>query len=331
MERADITQGSGSRGREAVDRRWVRGTLCVARRGVESSLGGINVPRTDTENAVSNLPTAVASTLDELGAKSEGGRWICPHCRTKVFDGDLAGEVFCCRLCCHRMREELQRWGVLDLLAETRRGAEELVQKVVPGVVAREVRLEGDWCVAGPLETTTVSKKTVEEQIEKHHAHHDPPQSAILGVQCIEKKHNRSAELRGVGTLATPTSRQLMKNGTHLEVNRLCTWGPRWRRKNVISKITGHLRTEARRIRSNAQDKLNTPFKRERNRKRAERRAGIGRLRTYILEHESGDSLRAAGWTLVGRSSGGHWSSSRKGRSRRPETEGPKWVYDTAL
>lgn len=280
---------------------------------------------------MSNLPSAVESTLEEIGAEKERKRWVCPHCKETIFEGDLVGERFWCRLCCQKMKEKLQCWGVLEMLSEARRGAAELVQELVPGVAAREVGLRGDWVVAGPLKTTTVSKKVVKEHIDKHHEHHDPPQSAILGVRCVEKKYNGSTEVRGVGTLATPTARQLMKRGTHLEVNRLCTWGPAWRRKNVVSKMTGHLRTEARRVRSNAQEDLNTSFNNERDRKRAERRAGIERLRTYILEGESGASLRAAGWKLVGRSEGGSWTASREGRARRPKTEGPKWVYDTGI
>lgn len=284
---------------------------------------------------MSALPQAARSTLLALGAtrlaSGAAGKWRCPHCDKQVFQSDLEGERFHCRVCCGRMQHKLQAWGFFDILSQTRRGQESLVQQSVPGVVARQVETSGDWTIAGPLLIETVSKQEVKWAIERHHEHHEPPQSAILGVRCAEKLYTGETALRGVGTLSTPTSRRLMQKGTHLEVNRLCTWGPKWRRHNVISRISGQLREEARRLRSEAQETLeNAPTRRD-GPSQAQRRAGIGRLRTYILERESGASLRAGGWYLVGRSEGGSWARSREGRSRRPKTEGAKWVYDTPL
>lgn len=47
---------------------------------------------------------------------------------------------------------------------------------------------------------------------------------------------------------------------------------------------------------------------------RAARAMGYTRLITYILSDESGVSLAASGWALVGKAGGGSWS--RKGRPR---------------
>ena len=47
---------------------------------------------------------------------------------------------------------------------------------------------------------------------------------------------------------------------------------------------------------------------------RAARALGYRRLITYTLQSESGTSLRAAGWRLVGEAGGGPWN--RKGRPR---------------
>lgn len=46
---------------------------------------------------------------------------------------------------------------------------------------------------------------------------------------------------------------------------------------------------------------------------RAARALGFLRLGTYILREESGASLRAAGWRLIGEAGGGKW-----GRKQRP-------------
>ncbi|MGL4442443.1 MAG: XF1762 family protein [Alsobacter sp.] len=50
---------------------------------------------------------------------------------------------------------------------------------------------------------------------------------------------------------------------------------------------------------------------------RAARALGYLRLGTYILSEESGVSLRAAGWRLVGEAGGGKW-----GRKMRPRVDG---------
>lgn len=276
------------------------------------------------------LPDPVQSTLKQIGTEREQGEWRCPFCSGAVISGDLVGEEFACRVCCGRMDQELKRWGVWDLLRRLRRGKEQLVQKAVPGVTARRVA-EGSWKVAGPLKTEPVSKGDVESFIDQHHRHHGSPHSAILGVKCVEGVWSGDDEMRGAATLATPTARKLMEAGTHLEVNRICVCGPKWRRLNAVSKMTGELRRQARRLRREAQEKLDGPFRTEKAKKKAVRRAGVGRLRTYILERESGDSLRAAGWSLVGRSNGGSWANSRDGRRQNPATEGPKWIFDTRI
>jgi hypothetical protein len=280
---------------------------------------------------MTSLPELAQATLEEIGAQKWSGKWVCPYCRRSVFQGDLFEERFHCRHCCEQMEAELHTWGFYDLLDRMGRGPERLVQRAVPGVVARRVDTSAEWVVAGRLAAETVSKTEVKEAIEKHHNHHDPPQSAILGVRCLEKTYAGEEVVRGVATLSTPTARMLMEKGTHLEVNRLCSWGPKWRRQNVISRMSGHLRSEARRLREEAQEKLDRASRRRAAPEQAKRRAGIERLRTYILERESGASLRAGGWHLVGRSEGGSWTQSRDGRTRRPRTEGVKWVYDTPL
>lgn len=276
---------------------------------------------------MSQATAVLNKTFCNIGATRKGKKWYCPYCQHRVFQAELIGEEVDFRVCCAELDADLRAWGAYDLIENARRMKEDLTQRHVPGVKARKVR---DGIVAGPLATEVVSKTEVSEAIQEYHKHHSAPHSAILGVLCTEEKHDGEDVTRGVGTLATPTARKLMEKGTHLEVNRLCTWGPKWRRHNVISKLTGRLRKEARRLRQEAQQNLGKAVD-KRAKKRRARRAGIGRLRTYILENESGKSLRAAGWKLVGRSEGGSWANSRQSRTKQPQTEGPKWIYDTTL
>ena len=78
--------------------------------------------------------------------------------------------------------------------------------------------------------------------------------------------------LVGVAIVGRPVSRYL-DNGLTLEVNRLCTDGTTWR---------------------------------------AARAMGYRKIVTYILDTESGASLRAAGWKCVGLAGGKRWTGSRR-------------------
>jgi hypothetical protein len=274
---------------------------------------------------MTDLPEPAREILDEIGCTRSHTTWTCPECGDSVFRGDLRGETFECRLCCLWMQEAATAWGLGEILRSAWRGGETFVEHEVPGSHVRAVGPDLET-VAGPLRTETVSKTEVERAIERHHRHHPAPHTAIAGVKCWEKRREGGRVLRGVASLATPTSRALMEQGTHLEVNRICTWGPRWRRQNVVSKMTAQLRQAARSLRDTAQTAVDSAGEAS---AAARRRAGVRWLRTYILDDEDGSSLRAGGWMLVGRSSGGSWARSRSGRTRRPETEGPKWIYDT--
>ena len=59
---------------------------------------------------------------------------------------------------------------------------------------------------------------------------------------------------------------------------------------------------------------------------------GFSRIQTYILEHEPGTSLKAAGWRFDGMTAGGDWNNSKAnmGTRRTDQPQGPKqrWVKD---
>ena len=48
---------------------------------------------------------------------------------------------------------------------------------------------------------------------------------------------------------------------------------------------------------------------------------GFRRIGTYTLARESGTSLRAAGWTLLGQTKGGSWSRPGRERTDKHPTE----------
>ena len=85
----------------------------------------------------------------------------------------------------------------------------------------------------------------------------------------------------GVAIMGRPVSRYL-DNGLTLEVNRLCTTGE----KNVCSMLYAAAA-------------------------RAAKAMGYRKIITYTLDTEPGASLRAAGWTCMGRAGGKRWTGKR--------------------
>lgn len=120
--------------------------------------------------------------------------------------------------------------------------------------------------------------------IKKHHRHHVRPVGSIFQL-AVEK----DGTIVGVVVVGRPVARKL-QDGFTAEVTRLCTNGE----KNVCSMLY----SAAWRVAKNM---------------------GYNRLITYILESESGISLRASGWTLVGVRGGGSWNvPSRKRIDKHP-------------
>lgn len=64
---------------------------------------------------------------------------------------------------------------------------------------------------------------------------------------------------------------------------------------------------------------------------RAAQAMGFEKIQTYILDTELGTSLKASGWSLVGKTAGGDWNHSwRKGR-RTDQPMSPKQRWERAL
>jgi len=109
--------------------------------------------------------------------------------------------------------------------------------------------------------------------IEKHHRHHKKPVGSLFQVAVADWPN-----IVGVAVVGRPNARK-MQDGFTVEVTRLCTDGT----PNACSMLYAACWRIAREM-------------------------GYRKLITYILSSESGTSLRAAGWRLVGERGGGSWN-----------------------
>lgn len=115
--------------------------------------------------------------------------------------------------------------------------------------------------------------------VEEHHRHH----GRVVGHK-FSIAAEKDGEIVGVAIVGRPVARYL-DNGWTLEVNRCCTDGT----KNACSMLYGASW-------------------------RAAKAMGYKRLITYILSEETGSTLHAANWRLVGETRGGSWNSKSRPR-----------------
>ena len=138
-----------------------------------------------------------------------------------------------------------------------------------------------------PLELSVANKF-----VEELHRHHDPVHRDKFRIGA-----SYNGKLVGVVQVGRPVSRML-DDGKTVEVVRLCTDGT----KDVCS----FLYSRAARI---------------------AKEMGYEKIITYILETESGASLRSCGWLEDGTTSGGHWSRpSRKRTTTAPTMPKKRYV-----
>lgn len=117
--------------------------------------------------------------------------------------------------------------------------------------------------------------------VRAHHRHHKPVVGHLFSLGAV-----LSDKIVGVVIVGRPVSR-MRDDGLTAEVTRLCTDGTR----NACSFLYGAAA-------------------------RAAFALGYRRIGTYILDSESGSSLRACGWRLLGERGGGVW-----GRDGRPRVD----------
>lgn len=128
--------------------------------------------------------------------------------------------------------------------------------------------------------------------VEHHHRHHKPVIGHLfsIGAVCGDR-------LVGVAIIGRPVAR-MRDDGITAEVTRLCTDGT----MNACSFLYGAAA-------------------------RAAFALGFKRIGTYILASESGITLKASGWKLIGETKGGTWSRSSRPRDDHHPTT-PKFLFE---
>lgn len=141
------------------------------------------------------------------------------------------------------------------------------------------------------MEARPIELKAANDFVAALHRHHAP----VHRDKCrVSAWHN--GKMVGVVQLGRPVSR-ILDDGNTLEVVRLCTDGT----KNACS----FLYSQAAKI---AKD------------------LGYRKIITYILESESGTSLRAAGWCKEATTKGGEWDCpSRPRHTTAPTDKKQRW------
>lgn len=131
--------------------------------------------------------------------------------------------------------------------------------------------------------------------IAEHHSHHMPPQGWKFGMAV-----NNGKKVVGVIVIGRPVARRA-DDGYTLEVTRCCTDGT----KNAASMLYGAAW-------------------------RAVRAMGYRKLITFTLNSEAGTSLIAAGWKVVGQTSGKSWSVPSRPRIDKHPLQGRlKWEAES--
>lgn len=142
------------------------------------------------------------------------------------------------------------------------------------------------------MKAIPIELKAANEFVAAFHRHHKPVYRDKFRIGC-----EVDGRLVGVVQLARPVSRML-DNGKTIEVVRLCTDGT----KGVCS----FLYSRAARI---------------------AKEMGYEKIITYILESESGTSLKASGWHKVADIRGQEWSRpSRPRHTSAPACNKQRWV-----
>ena len=130
------------------------------------------------------------------------------------------------------------------------------------------------------LELVPISLKEANAFVSEHHRHHKPVVGHKFSVGASD-----GGKVVGVAIVGRPVSRYL-DDGNTLEVTRLCADGT----KNACSFLYSACW-------------------------RCAKNMGYKKVITYILESETGSSLKASGWKCVGKAGGLRWTGKRKPKS----------------
>jgi hypothetical protein len=142
------------------------------------------------------------------------------------------------------------------------------------------------------LSLAPIAFEDAAEFVRRLHRHHTPPVGHKFSLAAL-----MGGELVGVAIVGRPVARR-RDDGRTLEVTRLCTDGT----KNACSFLYGACA-------------------------RATFALGYSRIGTYILKRETGSSLAAAGWKLIGETPGRSWSVPSRPREDKHPIE-PKLLFE---
>ena len=129
------------------------------------------------------------------------------------------------------------------------------------------------------------------------HRHHQPCQGHRFSLGCVDQ----NGVLHGAVIVGRPVARLAGSPRQVLEVTRLVTDGT----PNACSMLYGAAA-------------------------RAGKAMGFRRIQTYILDEETGVSLRASGWTCEGLAGGGQWkhTDGRPRRTDQPTQVKTRWARE---
>jgi hypothetical protein len=131
------------------------------------------------------------------------------------------------------------------------------------------------------LKVKHIELKDANAFVEQYHRHHKPVVGHRFSISCVIDE-----KVCGVAIVGRPVAR-LVDASTTLEVTRLVTDGT----ANACSFLYGAAA-------------------------RAGKELGYSKIQTYILESETGVTLKASGWTMVCVTQGGGWKHT-DGKPRR--------------
>lgn len=144
------------------------------------------------------------------------------------------------------------------------------------------------------LRPARVELKDANEFVARLHRHHKP----VTGHRFSLAVQDEAGALHGVAICGRPVARMLDQKNT-LEVTRLCTDG--------TPHACSFLYAAAA---------------------RCAKEMGFSKIQTYILDSETGTSLKAAGFVLEGQTGGGDWNRPSRGGRRvdQPMQQKSRWV-----
>lgn len=143
------------------------------------------------------------------------------------------------------------------------------------------------------MKAEPIELKTANEFVAKLHRHHPPVYRDKFRLSCIAD----DGHMCGVIQAARPVSRH-MDNGKTLEVVRCCTDGEHNACSFLYSRVA-----------------------------RIAKEMGYKKIITYILDSETGASLKAAGWYKEADTYGHNWNCpSRPRNTKAPVCNKQRWI-----